>query len=133
KVDIARFVELESQRRKLQADIEELSRQANLVSKSIGQAKSDAERDARKDEGRRLRELKDGKQAEIERLSAEANFIHNAIPNLTHPEAPVGGPDASKDLRHGEIDVRRQSFPILDHVQIAEQHEIGRASCRERV
>ena len=38
KVDVARFVELESQRRKLQAEIEELSRQANVVSKSIGQA-----------------------------------------------------------------------------------------------
>ena len=59
KVDIARFVELESQRRKLQTEVEELSRQANLVSKSIGQAKSDAERERRKDDGRRIRELKD--------------------------------------------------------------------------
>ena len=49
KVDVARFVELESQRRKLQAEVEELSRQANVVSKSIGQAKDDAEREARKE------------------------------------------------------------------------------------
>jgi seryl-tRNA synthetase len=49
KVDVARFVEVESQRRKLQAEVEELSRQANVVSKSIGQAKSDAERNERKD------------------------------------------------------------------------------------
>jgi seryl-tRNA synthetase len=47
KVDVGRFVELESQRRKLQADVEELSRQANLVSKSIGQAKDAGEREAR--------------------------------------------------------------------------------------
>ena len=59
KVDVARFVELESQRRKLQAEVEELSRKANEVSKSIGQAKDEAEREARKDEGRRLREQKD--------------------------------------------------------------------------
>jgi seryl-tRNA synthetase len=124
KVDVARFVELESQRRKLQAEIEELSRQANLVSKSIGQAKDDAEREARKDEGRRLREHKEARQAEIERLSAEANIIHNAIPNLTHPEAPVGGPDASKELRHGEVDVRPLGFPVLDHVELAEQHDL---------
>ncbi len=51
KVDVARFVDLESQRRKLQAEVEELSRQANLVSKSIGQAKDDAERNVA--EGRR--------------------------------------------------------------------------------
>jgi len=49
KVDVDRFVDLESQRRKLQAEIEELSRLANQVSKSIGQAKDDAEREARKD------------------------------------------------------------------------------------
>ena len=63
KADVARFVELESQRRKLQAEVEELSRQANVVSKSIGQAKDDAEREARKDEGRRLREQKEQMQA----------------------------------------------------------------------
>src|SRR3989304_3686740 len=68
KVDVARFVELESQRRKLQAEVEELSRQANLVSKSIGQAKDDAEGEARKDEGRRIRESKDQIAADIERL-----------------------------------------------------------------
>jgi seryl-tRNA synthetase len=124
KVDVGRFVELESQRRKLQAEVEELSRQANLVSKSIAQAKTDAEREARKDDGRRIRELKEEIQSHMERLAAEANVIHNAIPNLTHPEAPVGGADASKELRHGEVDVRPLGFPVLDHVQLAEQHNL---------
>src|SRR5687768_15611567 len=93
RADVSRFVDLESQRRKLQSEIEELSRQANVVSKSIGQAKDDAEREARKDEGRRIRELKEQIQAHVERLAAEANAIHNAMPNLSHPEAPVGGED----------------------------------------
>jgi len=124
KADVSRFVELESQRRKLQAEIEELSRQANMVSKSIGQAKDDAERDARKDEGRRIRELKEQIQSHIERLGAEGNSILNAMPNLTHPEAPIGGEDASKELRHGTIDVRPMKFPVLDHVELAEQHNL---------
>ena len=124
KVDVARFVELESQRRKLQAEVEELSRQANLVSKSIGQAKDDAEREARKDDGRRIRELKEQIAAHMETLAAEAAAIHNAMPNLTHPEAPDGGADASKDLRHGEVDVRPLGFPVLDHVKLAEQHDL---------
>src|SRR4029078_12404116 len=82
KVDVARFVELESQRRKLQAECEELSRLANQVSKSIGQAKDDAEREARKDEGRRLRESKEKVEENMERLAAEAAVIHNAMPNM---------------------------------------------------
>jgi seryl-tRNA synthetase len=124
KVDVARFVELESQRRKLQAESEELSRQANIVSKSIGQAKTDEEREARKDDGRRIRELKEQIAQHMERLAAEANAIHNAMPNLTHPEAPVGGEDASKELCRGNAPVRPFSFPVLDHVQLAEQHDL---------
>jgi seryl-tRNA synthetase len=124
KVDVARFVQLETERRTMQAEVEELSRQANVVSKSIGQAKTDAERDARKEEGRRLREAKDAKQAEIERIGAEANTIHNSMPNLTHPESPFGGEDASREIRRGQIDVRHLGFPVLDHVDLAEQHKL---------
>jgi seryl-tRNA synthetase len=124
KVDVDRFVELESQRRKLQAEIEELSRLANQVSKSIGQAKDDAEREARKDEGRRLREMKEKIEEHMERLAAEAAVIHNAMPNLTHPDAPVGGEDASKELCHGKVDVRPFAFPVQDHVALAEQHDL---------
>src|SRR3954465_10875453 len=124
KVDVSRFVDLESQRRKLQAELEELSRLANQVSKSIGQAKDDAEREARKDEGRRLREMKEKIEEHMERLAAEAAVIHNAMPNLTHPEAPIGGEDASKELRHGKVDVRPFAFPVQDHVALAEQHDL---------
>jgi seryl-tRNA synthetase len=124
KVDVGRFVELESQRRRLQAEVEELSRQANVVSKSIGQAKDATEREARKDEGRRLREEKDAKQVEIDRFGAEADAIHNAMPNLTHPEAPVGGEDASKELCRGNAAVRPFSFPVVDHVDLAQQHNL---------
>jgi seryl-tRNA synthetase len=124
KVDVARFVDLESQRRKMQAEIEELSRMANAVSKSIGQAKSDAEREARKDEGRQLREKKEQIQEDVDRLGAEAALIHNAMPNLTHADSPIGGEDASKELRRGTTDVRPFGFPVLDHVALAEQHNL---------
>ena len=43
--DVARFASLETSRRALQAEVEELSRQSNLVSKSIGKAKDEAERE----------------------------------------------------------------------------------------
>jgi seryl-tRNA synthetase len=124
RVDVARFVQLETLRRELQAEVEELSRQANVVSKSIGQAKTDAERDSRKDEGRQLREAKESKQADIERIGAEASAIHNSMPNLTHPESPIGGEDASREVGRGKTDVRPFGFPVLDHVALAEQHDL---------
>jgi seryl-tRNA synthetase len=124
KVDVARFVQLETERRNMQAEVEELSRQANVVSKSIGQAKTDAERDARKEEGRSLREAKEAKQAEIDRIGAEAGAIHNSMPNLTHADSPVGGEDASREIRRGQVDIRRPGYPVLDHVELAEQHKL---------
>jgi seryl-tRNA synthetase len=124
KADVVRFVDLESQRRKLQSESEELSRLANEVSKSIGKAKDDAEREARKDEGRRLRELKEQIQEHMDRLAAEASLILNSMPNLTHADSPIGGEDASKELQRGKTDVRPFSFPVQDHVALADQHNL---------
>lgn len=122
RADISRYVQLETQCRQLQQEIEDLSRQANVVSKSIGQAKDDAERDARKEEGRQLRESKETKQLEMDRIAAEAGAIYRSMPNLTHPDAPIGDENRSRELRRGQVEVKRFGFPVLDHVAIAEQH-----------
>lgn len=124
KSDVGRFVELETQRRALQQEAEELNRQANDVSKTIGKAKDDAEREQRKEEGRRLREQKDAKQTEVERVGAEADTILRAMPNLTHPESPRGGEAASVELRRGEVRPPKFNFPVLDHLELAEQHAL---------
>jgi seryl-tRNA synthetase len=124
RADVARYAQLELQCRKLQQEIEELSRQGNVVSKSIGQAKDEAARAAAKDEGRRLRELKETRQTELDRVAAEAGAIYRSLPNLTHPEAPRGGEDASRELRRGAVQVMPMRFPVQDHVQLAEQHDL---------
>ena len=124
RADVARFVELETRCKALRQETEELSRQANLVSKSIGKAKDEAEREERKEEGRRLREEKDNKQREIDRLAAEAGAIYRSMPNLTHPEAPVGNESKSAELRRGATEVRSFGFPVQDHVELAEQHDL---------
>jgi seryl-tRNA synthetase len=124
RADVARYSQLELQCRALQQEIEEAARQGNVVSKSIGQAKDDAEREARKNEGRRLRELKEAKQAEHDRIAAEAGAIYRSLPNLTHAEAPRGGEDASRELRRGAVQVVPMRFPVQDHVQLAEQHDL---------
>ena len=46
------------------------------------------------------------------------------MPNLTHPESPVGGEDASREVRRGHVDVRPMRFPVHDHVELGEQHDL---------
>ncbi|MBN1851649.1 MAG: serine--tRNA ligase [Pirellulales bacterium] len=124
KVDVRRFAELESQRRTLQQEIEQLACQANEVSKSIGKAKDAAEREARKEEGRALRDQKDAMQAKIDRITAEADCILRTIPNVSHPDAPIGGEECCRELRHGAVDARPLNFPALNHVELAVQHNL---------
>jgi seryl-tRNA synthetase len=121
KCDVDRLVEIETSRRQKLHEVEELNRRANEVAKSIGQTKDAAERERRKEEGRRLREAKDAAQSEHDRLDREASAIQATIPNLTHPDAPVGGEQDSREVRRGRTPVPQFDFPPLDHVTLAER------------
>ncbi len=121
KADVDRLVALEAERKTLQAKIDELNHQANTVSKSIGQAKDAAQRDARKEEGRRLRELVVAASDQLKIVAEEADSLLRMIPNLTHPEAPIGGEAAAKEIRRGKAAIPKFNFKPLDHVALAEK------------
>lgn len=123
--DVDQLVQLESERREKQQQAQELNRQANEVSKSIGQAKDADAREARKEEGRRLREQKDAVQAEVDRLENDVLSIQRLIPNLSHPAAPIGVDDkANLELRRGNHSPRELEFSPLDHVQLGEKLDL---------
>ncbi len=125
KADVDLLVSLEAQRRERLAELQELNRLSNEVAKSIGGAKDPAEREARKEEGRRLRERKDTAQAEHDRLDAEALAVQQVIPNMTHAAAPIGRDDqANTEIARGIHAPRKFDFKPLDHVQIGEKLDL---------
>jgi seryl-tRNA synthetase len=125
KADVARFVALESQRKAKQTETEELNRKANEVSKSIGQSKDPVQREARKNEGRKLREQSTAAEGQLAMLVEESDTILRAIPNLTHPAAPIGADDqANLELRRGKTALPQFNFKPLDHVQLAERLDL---------
>jgi seryl-tRNA synthetase len=119
--DVERFAELDLRRRQLQADVDGLNREAGLVSRSIGQAADEAEREARKAEGRRLRERIAVLEAESATVVAESDAILRAIPNLTHPDVPAGGEEAAVEIRQGATPRPSFDFAPRDHVEIGER------------
>jgi seryl-tRNA synthetase len=121
KCDVDGLLAVEAARRQKLRVVEEANRKANDVSKMIGKAKDAAEREAMKEEGRKLREQKETAQAEHDRLDAEAKALQGAIPNLTHPDAPVGGEQDSKEVRRGATPIRQFEFKPLDHVALGEK------------
>lgn len=125
KADVKRLVSLEAERRELLQQVQESNRKANEVSKSIGKAKDAEEREARKEEGRKLRQQKDAAQADHDRLDADILDIQITIPNITHPDAPVGADDkANLELRRGEHEPPEFDFKPLDHVELCEKLDL---------
>ncbi|MDD4269452.1 MAG: serine--tRNA ligase [Pirellulales bacterium] len=123
--DVDRFLALEGLRRERQAEVENLNRRANEVSKSIGQAKDATEREARKEEGRQLRERTGQLRAELDALAAEQEAIHRWIPNMSHPDAPRGRDDqANREVGRGKTPLPEFDFEPLDHVELAERLDL---------
>jgi seryl-tRNA synthetase len=118
--DVDRLVERELLRRDKQREVEDLNRRANEVAKSIGKAADSATREARKEEGRQLRDQKERVQGEVDTLDKEIERLQVGIPNMSHPEAPVGADDqANLEIRRGGHAPRKFAFPVLDHVDLA--------------
>ncbi|MCH2183581.1 MAG: serine--tRNA ligase [Mariniblastus sp.] len=119
---VDQLLELESQRRDLLKQVEELNRDANAVSKTIGQAKTDEEREERKARGRELREQKEVAQKQHDEVDAQIREIELQLPNMAHPDAPVGVDDkANLELGQGKHAPREFDFSPLDHVEIGQQ------------
>ena len=92
--DVDSLVQLEQQRREKLHQVQDLNRQANEISKSIGKAKDPQEREARKDEGRRLREAKEAAQTEHDRLDPEQLTVYShaeqtVTPHIASPQVVI--------------------------------------------
>jgi len=124
-VDVEAFVSLEKQRKEKQTQVEKLNAEANAVSKMIGQMKTPEEKEAKKEEGRLLREQKTAVQTEIDEIEAKLDAIHRCIPNLSHPDAPIGADDQANLQRFlGKTPIPSFDFEPLDHVQLAEKLDL---------
>lgn len=122
--DVDRFVHLDTQRRAKQADWDELNRQANQLAKQIGRTKDPAQQEALKAQGRQLREAAAEAKKALDTILEQMLQIQKRIPNMTHPDAPVGDASANRVCRYGNTPVRAFDFAPLDHVQLGEKLDL---------
>ncbi|QDS96427.1 Serine--tRNA ligase [Roseimaritima multifibrata] len=124
KCDVPKLVQLETERLEKLKEAQELNRQANEVSKQIGKAKDNDERQQFIDRGRELREAKDTAQKQTDALEEQILEIQRAIPNLTHPDAPTGGEEDATEQGFGKTPKPTFDFKPLDHLELAERHDM---------
>ncbi|HZE91289.1 MAG TPA: serine--tRNA ligase [Rhizobacter sp.] len=118
-LDVARFQQLESERKTIQTRTEELQARRNSLSKQIGQLKGKGE-DASAlmaDVGSLAAELKSSAER-LEAIQAELSQMLMNLPNLPQPSVPLGADE------NANVEVRRWGtprsfdFPVKDHVDL---------------
>ena len=120
KADVDRVVQLDDQRRRLISETQVLQQRQNEISKVIPKEKDKDKKQTLIQEGRELRD----KVAALETQSKDNDAAMRAalagIPNLSHPDAPVGTDAAANKVIHKFGEPRRFDFPAKDHVVLAE-------------
>ena len=128
-VDLDRILEIDDEWRGLKATGDDLRRRRNEVSREIGELKRDGKEEAAEAAIERSSELK----AELDELEARADELESELeatllelPNVPHPDAPVGDDEADNVEvdRWGFDDFRELPDPVVPHYDLGEELEI---------
>jgi seryl-tRNA synthetase len=116
--DIDRLVALDVLRKERLHEVEAVRRRQNEVAQSVGKEKDPARRAGLVAEGKRLKEEVAGHEEQLKALEVELKQKLARVPNLTHPDAPVGATeDQNREIRRVGAP-RTFAFPPKDHVEI---------------
>ncbi|MGQ4879476.1 serine--tRNA ligase [Billgrantia sp. LNSP4103-1] len=118
-LDTDRLEALESRRRELQTETENLQNERNTRSKAIGKAKAAGEDiqpllDEVSDLGDRL----DAAKRQLAEVQADWDALASGIPNLPHDSVPVGESEEENVELHRWGTPRAYDFEVRDHVDL---------------
>jgi len=122
--DIPRIVALRQRRGELIAAGDALRHESKSVAADIPKTKDPVQRQQLVERGRSLK----AEIAESEKLVRDVEDELRAamllVPNMTHPDAPVGGTEADNKVVRTWGAVPEFDFTPLDHVALAEKHDL---------
>ena len=123
-VDLEKIATLRQRRSELISAGDELRREQKATSSGIPEAENEETKQALITRGRELREQVNSSETELTGVEVALRAEQSLVPNMTHPDAPVGdGDDGHLELRtwgnRPEFD-----FEPLDHVDLAEKHDL---------
>jgi seryl-tRNA synthetase len=119
KVELDEYLTLERQRKDLLQKVEAVRADSNKVSKN-----QELPIEERKRVGAELRGAEAALVAELVPLEEKLHTLYLSIPNMTAPESPVGGEEASQDIARGATPIRTFDFTPRDHIDLLERHRM---------
>ncbi len=121
-VDLSRLIQLAGERSALIVAGDQLRHEQNEVSGRIPKASKD-ERPALIARGKELKEQIASSEARLKEIETKLRAEQVRVPNLTHPDAPIGGESATRVLRTWGRPAKFD-FKPLDHVDLAEKLDL---------
>ena len=116
--DLEKVVSLETQRRELLQEVEAIRHRQNEVAQATGKEKDPERRDELIAEGKQLKQQVADKEDSLRNLEEEVRARLAGVPNMTHPDAPVGSDEeANREIRRVGTP-RSFDFEPKDHVEI---------------
>ncbi|XAR48541.1 Serine--tRNA ligase [Bertholletia excelsa] len=116
-------IELYERLLNVQKEVERLRTERNVVANKMKGKLEPSERQKLIDEGKNLKEGLVTLEEDLLKLRDELQQEVQRIPNMTHPDVPVGGEDCSA-LRKMVGRPREFGFPIKDHFQIGKDLDL---------
>jgi seryl-tRNA synthetase len=120
RADVDRVVTLDDERKRVVQETQTVQQRQNEIAKLTKGEKDPAKRQGLIQEGRALKEKVAGLEKQSKQVEADLRGALVAIPNMTHPDAPVGTEAKDNQVIKTWGELRKFDFPARDHVALAE-------------
>ncbi|KAK2997366.1 hypothetical protein RJ639_026285 [Escallonia herrerae] len=107
----------------VQKEVERFRAERNVVANNMKGKVEPSERQKLIEEGKNLKEGLITLEEDLLKLTDELQQEAQCIPNLTHPDVPIGGEDCST-IRKMVGSPREFGFPIKDHLQLGKELDL---------
>ncbi len=120
KADVDGAVRLDDERRRLIQETDAIRQKQNEVARLTSKEKDPGRRQELIAEGKRLKESVGSQEKRLAQVEEELKAVLLTIPNMSHPDAPVGITAEDNKVLHTWGEPRKFDFPAKDHVALAE-------------
>jgi seryl-tRNA synthetase len=119
--DVGLVVELSERRSALIQELNDLKQRQNALAKSVKQAADDEERGRLIEESKALKQDVPAKETELHEVEERLRDEQLKIPNVTHPDSPIGKDDSEN------VEIRRSGEPPEFDFEAKDHIELGQA------
>lgn len=122
-IDIGKVLELDEKRRALIKEVDDLRANQNEAADRIANLQRD-ERKSAIEESRQLKARLEELESEMKAAEEEFNALMYSLPNIPHPEVPVGKDESENKVLRTWGERPSFDFEPKDHIEIGEQLDL---------